>query len=167
MDRSFNSYIFQPSEKHESLDEQKNLISWIILLIAILCLVLDLIYPALIILFGIISSNIWLLATRTNEYPKLNGSFPIKLTITPNQIIIGDKKFNIQDIQIQRIICFDYKGRKELEYALFFKYMAKSNGVYNHIWFNHDKKVYKLRFRVDSVKHMEQLEAIKKEIGVK
>ncbi|WP_425636525.1 hypothetical protein ACPUEN_14025 [Algoriphagus yeomjeoni] len=167
VNKPFESYVFKPSERLESLEERRNLISWLILLIAVLFFVLELIYPAFIIIFGLIIGNLWLLATRTNKYAKVNGSFPFKISIAPNEIIVGEKNFPMNEIRVQKIICYDYRGRKVLEYALMLRYLVKSNGTYNHIWFSHNNKEYRLRFRVDSKKHMEELEEIKKELGIK
>jgi hypothetical protein len=167
MNKTFDSYVYVPSERLEAIHERRNLLSVIILLIAILFIILEILLPAVIIIAAIIAINIWVLITHTNKFPKLKGSFPVKITISPEQIIVGKKKFSTSDIQIKRIVCYDYRGRNVMEYALLFKYMAKSNGVDNYISFIHNGNEYKWSFRVDSKNHTEDLEEIKKVLNVR
>lgn len=166
MSKEFNTYIFKPNKGLESLEERKDLIAWIVLLLGVLFFLLEYYTPAIIIMFSIGILNLWILFTQTNRYPPLNGSFPFSLKITKDQITIGDKVFKTNDIEIERIICLDYKGRTTIEYAMFFEYAARSNGVNNHLWFISNNNEYRLRFRVDSEKHMRELEEIKIELGL-
>ena len=162
----FNSHIFYPNEQINLLEERKNLIGWIFLLIIILFFVLEFFWVALssaalvsIICYG-------LAIDRWNKLEKLNGSLPLRLAINEREIRIGDKAFVLNELRIEKLICYDYKGRITFSYVFLAQYPQISNGTWNHLSFIHKNKEYQFRFLINSEKHSKQLEEIKRNIGL-
>lgn len=162
----FNSFIFKPSERKNQLEERKNLIGGITFLLIILFFVLE-IYWIMISLTIILFGTCYLVAfDRWNRLEQLNGSFPLSLTISRGEIRVGNKAFPMNEVRINKLTYFDYKGRSTTGYIFFVRYVKRSNGTWNHLWFNHQQSEYQLRFRVDNQHHLKQLEELKNQLSV-
>jgi hypothetical protein len=167
MEPEFNSYVFEPRDGAEILEQRMNLIGWTALLFAILFIVLDYDWVGLS-LIGLLFSTCFAFAiTRWNKVIPLNGSFPNRLTITKDMIKIGDTSYPMNTIKIIKLTCDDYKLKLTTEFVFFMRYVCKSNGTWNHLWFKYEGKEYRLRFGIDSEQHSLQLAKLKVELGLR
>ena len=135
------------------------------MLIIILFFVLEFFWVALSLaaLLSIICYGVAI--DRWNKPEKLNGSLPLRLAINEKEIRIGDKAFGLNELRIEKLICYDYRGKTTFSYVFLAQYPQLSNGTWNHLNFIHKNKEYRFRILINSGKYSKQLEEIKREIG--
>lgn len=166
MDLKFQSHIFKPSERSIFLEERWNLLGWMSILLFFLFLILEVYWPAFTIMFFLSMTCYGLAISRWNTLEKPKGSFPLSLTINLSSIQIGDKAFPMNALKVTKLSCYDYKGRSTMGYVFAARYPMKSNGTWNHLWFVHERKEYRLRFLIESEPQAQQLTVIKAKLGI-
>lgn len=162
----FQSHIYKPGERNVLLEERWNLLGWTSILLFVLFLLLEIYWIAFMIvcLLGLICYG--LAFSRWNTIEKLKGSFPLSLTVCLSKIEIGGVIHPMVELKITKLVCYDYKGRSAMGNVFFAYYPTKSNGTWNHLWFIHHEKEYRLRFLIESPRHAQQLMEIKAALGI-
>lgn len=161
----FQSHIYKPSERNVFLEERWSLLGWLAFLLFVLFLILEVYWAAFTIVFllGLVCYGLAFYRWNTLEKPK--GSFPFSLTICLDKIEIGGVVYPFAELKITKLVCDDYKGRSTIRHVFFAQYPMRSNGTWNHLWFSHMQKEYRLRFLIESPRHAQQLMNIKAELG--
>ncbi|MCE7053636.1 hypothetical protein LZF95_03025 [Algoriphagus sp. AGSA1] len=164
-EEKFESYVFKESTTRNIYSERRTLILLIISGIALLFLIFDqtLITCILIISLFLYSTGEGIYQWNTKE--ALNGSFPEKISISKNEIVIGKTDFPISEIQNTKIQCNDILGLETNGGNLVLRFIPRiSNGTRNYLSFTYNGTLYKYRFRINSLSHQKIIEEIRKSI---
>lgn len=160
MEARFKTFIFEPNKKKSTMSRRLTMLGWVSCLLIVLLLILEFDLVAFLGFVTLLTVCFGIAFSRWNTVQPLNGSLPFTFIINAEEIVVGNIRFDMNEVRISNLLCYDYFGRPTNDRVLFVKYPRVSNGTGNVIEFVYRDKKYRYQFLVASVREIFLLEDI-------
>lgn len=163
-DYQFRSHLLHDDEVERIQEERESLIGWVVLLAACFFFIIGW-YTTGLVLLGLMVALFYLGYYLQNEEEVEEFDLEevaSEVIITTDYIKVNDKIFPFADIKLTRFSCYDFQGRRYLDWLFgIFPFMVRSNGARNKIWFLSEDKHHRYHFIVTSKSDAENIAAIR------
>lgn len=164
MEQVFKTYTYEPNKNLQGKRNYNSLIILVIALFGLGLMFLEFYRIGAIIMFPSIVILGFMRFATLGKTQSLEGELVHPLLISKEEIRIRNQVFKIDEIEIIKLNCFQYRNQLGRHFSSGLNEHIKSNGAMNYLWFKSNGKDYKYYFRINSESHLNQILEIKKEM---